>query len=123
VFPEPTKEKMNALPRFMNTVSKKRGAVRAVSSVRDILFRAQTALSGDPTESFDCSKDKRAVRFTEDPSTHYTLSRDDYMSEEMQAVFLQSKEFRKVHGDCLKQIRKMKQGKTLKEKKCCATEV
>jgi hypothetical protein len=42
------------------------------------------------------------------------------MSEEMQAVFLQSEEFRKIQGDCLKQIRKMEQGKTLKDKKYCA---
>jgi hypothetical protein len=104
----------------MNTVKKKRGPVKALSLPRNHLFRAQTASSDDLTESFDYSEDKRAVRFAEDPSTHYTLSRDDYMSEEMQAVWIQSEEFRKTQGDCLKQIRKMEQGKTLKDKKYCA---
>jgi hypothetical protein len=82
VVPEPTKVlskgKTSSLSRFMNTLSKKQGPVRAISLVRDILFRAPTASSGDLlTESFDYTEDKRAVRFAEDPSTHYMLSHDD----------------------------------------------
>jgi hypothetical protein len=117
VIPEPmkvlSKGNKNALSRFMNTVSKKR-------PVKDLLFRFQTASSDNLTERSDHSEDERAVRFAEDPSAHYTLSRDDYASEEMRAVWLQSEEFRKINGDCLKQIRKLEQGKTLKDKKYCA---
>ena len=64
----------------------------------------------------------KAVKFGEEANNdvHYTLSRDDYMSAEMRAVWFQSAEFKAITHDCVKQIKKMEKGKALKDKKYCS---
>lgn len=83
--------------------------------------REKSAGSTSETElCSDWEEDKKLVRFKEDPSTHLVMPRYSYMSEEMRAVWFQSEEFRKIQHDCLKQIRKIDRGETLKDKKYCA---
>jgi hypothetical protein len=64
---------------------------------------------------------KRTVRFSKTGNTlRYTLSPDHYSPDEIEACWYQDEDYTKIRKDCRKQIKKMDQGKTLKDKKYCS---
>jgi hypothetical protein len=64
---------------------------------------------------------ERTVRFSEDGNTlRYTLSPKNYSSEEIEACWYQQEEYTIIRKGCCKQIKKLDQGKTLKDIKYCS---
>jgi hypothetical protein len=64
---------------------------------------------------------ERTVRFSEDGNTlRYTLSPKNYSPDEIEACWYQQEEYTIIRKGCCKQIKKLDQGKTLKDKKYCS---
>jgi hypothetical protein len=122
---EPLKEveqtrKSTSLSKFMKSVSKKRPR----NLFRNSSYRSQSSTNTaatDMTERTDVGDVERTVRFAAKPAAvHFTLSRDDYSTEELRASWFQQEEYARITKDCCKQVRKMEEGEIFKDKKYCS---
>jgi hypothetical protein len=129
--------KRNVLSTFMKTFSRK----RPLNTSRNESFNSQRTSATD-SESFNSQRTsatdstditvqsehsvismvERCVHFdVAKPDTlHFILSRHDYTAEEKQAAWFQEKEYAMITRECCKQVRKMENGESLKDKKYCS---
>jgi hypothetical protein len=64
---------------------------------------------------------KRTVRFSKDGNTlRYTLSVYHYYADEIEACWYREEDYTEIRNGCRKQIKKLDQGETLKDKKYCS---
>jgi hypothetical protein len=115
----PPEKEVTSLSKFMKSVSKK----RPLHLFRNSSFPSQSSTctaATDMTERTDVSDVERTVRFAATPRGHFTLSRDDYSSEELRASWYQHEEYARITKECCKQVRKMEEGEILKDKKYCS---
>jgi hypothetical protein len=76
---------------------------------------ARTAFS----EGTSRSEIESSVRFDSKATTRFTLSRIEYTPEEIKATWYKDEEYTKIRNQCLKQIKKLENGKVFtKDKKC-----
>jgi hypothetical protein len=81
------------------------------------------------TTSSDCSTKSQStaateqelhVRFSEKIRVRNTISCKDYTPEEVEACWYTSDDNQRIHRQCSKEIRKLNEGSTLKDKKYCS---
>jgi hypothetical protein len=116
--------KRNVLSTFMKTFSRK----RPLNMSRSESFNSQKTSATDSTDTTVQSEQsvisivERSVHFevTKPDTLHFILSRHDYTAEEKQAAWFQEKEYAMITRECCRQVRKMENGESLKDKKYCS---
>ena len=79
--------------------------------------------SFDSTTPTEKTKIEKFVSFANHATARYTIALSDYSPEEIEATWYTEDESQERRKECIKQIRRLESGRTLKDKKYCATQI
>jgi hypothetical protein len=84
------------------------------------LFKASSDRSTKSESTAATEQEELHVRFSENIRVRTTIHCNDYTPEELKACWYTGDDNQRIHRQCSKEIRKLNEGSTLKDKKYCS---